>query len=220
MRLSADTIAGLAWPEGSAETFIWDEDIAGFGLRQRAQRKASRWIFQYRNGRKQRRITIGSFTALTATQARKVAADLHAKTHLGQDPAGEKIEGRVRAAETVGAVLETYLPHKREALGARSYVEVERHLLKHCQPLHALPVAKLDRRSIASRKAAIAAQERERDGKSCSRQPIGVPFLVHAGRPNRHEPGIGSDTLRGEIPRSCPWQRGASSNMGRDVWSR
>ena len=101
-------------------------------------------------------MTIGSFTAITPTQARKIAADLHAKTHLGQDPAGEKSEQKARAGETVGALLNAYLPYKREALGARSFVEVERHLLKHCKPLHALPVAKLDRRFIASRKATIA----------------------------------------------------------------
>src|SRR5262245_14987652 len=132
MRLTADTIAALRWPEGNAESFVWDEDIAGFGLRQRSERKSSRWIFQYRKGRKQRRVTIGAFTALTPAQARKVAADLHAKVHLGQDPAGDKSEQRTRAAETMGALLKAYLPHKREALGGRSYVEVQRHLVKHC----------------------------------------------------------------------------------------
>jgi hypothetical protein len=40
-------------------------------------------------------------------QARKIAGELHAKVRLGRDPAGEKDEGRSRAAETVGAVLES-----------------------------------------------------------------------------------------------------------------
>jgi integrase len=156
MKLTADEVAALELPRGKDEAFFWDEDIVGLAVRLRRDRKASRWIFQYRHGRQQRRITIGALTAISATQARKAAADLHAKAHLGADPAGEKAEGRAPAAETVGALLRSYLPHKREQLGARSYVEVERHLLKHCKPLHSLPIAKLDRRAIASRKAAIA----------------------------------------------------------------
>ncbi len=48
------------------------------------------------------------------TRARMTAAELHARVRLGADPAGEKIEGRARAAETIGAVLHAYLAHKRE----------------------------------------------------------------------------------------------------------
>ena len=47
---------------------------------------------------------------------------------LGRDPAGEKIEGRARAAETMGAVVQTYLAQARMRIKPRSYVEVARHL--------------------------------------------------------------------------------------------
>ena len=33
----------------------------------------------------------------------------------------------------------------------RSYVEVERHLLKNCKSLHSLPLVKVDRRAVATR---------------------------------------------------------------------
>src|SRR2546430_297434 len=69
---------------------------------------------------------------------------------LGRDPAGEKAEGRARAAETVGAVLKAYLPYQRARLKPRSYTEVERLLLKHCRPLHVLPLAQVDRRAVAA----------------------------------------------------------------------
>jgi integrase len=156
MKLTPDTIAALDLPPGKVEAFFWDDDIAGFGLRLKPTRKASRWIFQYRHGRRQRRVTIGALTALSATQARKAASDLHAKAHLGHDPAGEKAEQRVRSAETMGALLKSYLVFKRDQIAPRSYVEVERHLMKQCKPLHSLPIAKLDRRAISGRKAAIA----------------------------------------------------------------
>jgi integrase len=38
----------------------------------------------------------------------------------------------------------------------RSYSETERHLLKHCKPLHQLQLEKVDRRAIAARLATIA----------------------------------------------------------------
>jgi integrase len=158
MKLTADATAALDLAPGKDEAFYWDEDIAGFGLRLKPTRQASRWIYQYRHGGRQRRVTFGALTALSASQARKIAADLHARAHLGQDPAGDKAEQKVRAAETMGALLKSYLPYKREQLGERSYIEVERHLLKHCKPLHSLPIAKIDRRAISSRKAAIATQ--------------------------------------------------------------
>ena len=157
MKLTADTIAVLDLPQGKSEAFFWDEDISGFGLRLRRVRKASRWIFQYRAGRLQRRLTIGALTAISAPQARKAASEIYAKVRLGGDPSGEKAEGRARQAETVGALLTPYLAFKRQELSPGSYVETQRHLLKHCKPLHGIPIAKLDRRIIAARLAYVAA---------------------------------------------------------------
>lgn len=64
----------------------------------------------------------------------------------------------MRAAETVGAVLEIYLAHQRQHLRPRSYIEVERHLRKHCRQLHGLQIVKIDRRTVAARIAAVAAK--------------------------------------------------------------
>jgi integrase len=75
---------------------------------------------------------------------------------LGRDPAGEKAEGRARAAETVGPVLKIYLPQQRARLKSRSYVEVERHLLKHCRSLHGMRLTQVDRRAVASQITALA----------------------------------------------------------------
>lgn len=77
---------------------------------------------------------------------------------LGRDPAGEKIEGRARAAETMVAALQSFLAYQRGHLKPRSYVEAERHLLKHCKPLHGLQLAKIDRRTIAATISAIASK--------------------------------------------------------------
>jgi integrase len=157
MRLTESTVTALSLPDGKSELFFWDGDVPGFGLRLRKARAASRYVFQYRANGRQRRVTIGTLTAISAAQARRAASDLHAKVRLGADPAGERAEGRARAAETVGALLKPYLEFKRPHLAPRSLIETQRYLLKHFKPLHPIPVAKLDRRTIASRLSAIAA---------------------------------------------------------------
>jgi integrase len=156
MRLT-DKTAALEISGGKAELIVFDEDLSGFGLRLRAGGSRT-WIYQYKLGSKHRRVTLGSASALSATQARKTATELHARIHLGQDPAGEKAEGRVRAAETMGAALQSYLAFQRSRLKPGSYGEVERHLLKNCKPLHGLQLIRIDRRTVADRISAIAAK--------------------------------------------------------------
>jgi integrase len=118
---------------------------------------ARTWVYQYKIGNQQRRIALGSLAALTPARARETAGELHAAVKLGKDPAGEKFEGRVRAAETMGAILPAYLGRQRGHLRPRSYVECERHLLKNCKPLLGLLLSKIDRRTVAARISDIAA---------------------------------------------------------------
>lgn len=155
MRLTAATIKTLALPAGVTDKVFFDADLPGFGLRVRTT-GAKTWMVQYAIAGGTRRMVLGSLAMLDPSKARETAKDLLAKVRLGGDPAGEKIEGRARAAETMGAVLKSYLSHQRQHLRPRSYVEVERHLRKHCRQLHGLQLAKIDRRAVAARIAAVA----------------------------------------------------------------
>ena len=155
MKLTQKTIAALALPEGKTESIVFDEDLPGFGLRIRAGGTRS-WIYQYKIGNQNRRITLGSLAALTPARARETAGDLHAAVRLGRDPAGEKTEGRARAAETMVAVAQSYLTYQSKHLRPRSYVEVERHLLRYCKPLHGLGLTKIDRRTVAAQVSDVA----------------------------------------------------------------
>lgn len=157
MKLTDKAIVALTLPKGKSEAIIFDDTLPGFGLRLRAG-GAARWIYQYKIGTQHRRITLGSMTALTAARARETASELHAKVRLGDDPAGAKAEGRARAAETMAAALQSYLPHQRARLKPLSYIQMERHLSKHCRALHGLQLVKIERRAVASRLAAIAAE--------------------------------------------------------------
>ena len=132
MKLTQKTIAALALPEGKTETIFCDEDLPGL-VCVSARGGSRTWIFQYKIGSQHRRITLGIAAALTPARARETAADLHAAVRLGRDPSGEKSEGRARAAETMVAVVQSYLTYQSGHLRRRSYTEVERHLLRYCK---------------------------------------------------------------------------------------
>jgi integrase len=156
MKLTQPTVNNLALPSGKSDAIFFDEEVPGLGLRIRGGGKRS-WIFQYGIGTKQRRITLGTASALTLAAARKTAAELHARVRLGEDPAATKREAQRRAADTVEATLRLFLSEKKQALRPSSYVGVERHLLRYAKPLHGLGVAMVSRRDIGSLLAAIAA---------------------------------------------------------------
>jgi len=149
MKLSKTNVAKITVPPGKTEVIEFDDDIPGWGLRVRAGGSAT-WIFQYRQGRKQRRMSLGSAAAITAQKARERASELHARVRLGQDPAGEKIENRTKAAETFGSVVQPFLTHKKTALKPRTFAEVERHLLTNAKRLHGLQIDGIDRRTVAA----------------------------------------------------------------------
>jgi integrase len=143
MRLTQAVAKRLATTGGREIAF--DDALPGFGLR-----RGSRWIYQYSIGTKQRRFTIGRFPALDAAKARELAADLHARVRLGEDPQAAKDTARAQAEETFEACLRKYLPWQKRQVRASTYGENERHLLRNLAPLHGLRIDTVDRRSIAA----------------------------------------------------------------------
>ena len=134
---------------------VFDDDLPGFGLRIRAGGKRV-WIFQYKIGSQSRRVTLGGVTALTAARARETAGDLHAAVRLGRDPAGEKSEGRMTRGRDHGRRRAVLSDLSEQPLRPQSYVEVERHLMRYCKPLHGQQLAKIDRRTVAARISDVA----------------------------------------------------------------
>jgi hypothetical protein len=106
MKLTAQVLAKFQWPD-KPDHIVFDDDIAGFGLRRREGRQS--WVFQYAIGaggaRVTRRIKIGDYPALSPGKAREEAQDLHAKVHLHGDPAVERRKNRVEAGKTVGRLV-------------------------------------------------------------------------------------------------------------------
>jgi hypothetical protein len=77
MKLNKANAAAVMVPQGKDEIVVWDDDIAGFGLRVRAGGSRG-WIFRYRVGHKQRVLSFGSASVITAQQAREQAIKFYA----------------------------------------------------------------------------------------------------------------------------------------------
>jgi integrase len=154
LKLTQDAVAKLTRPP-KGERIVWDDDIPGFGIRLRPH--SATYVYRYRRGARQPRVTIGAAAAISASRARTIASQLYARVKLGEDPASERAEKLARASETFGLALKPYLLHMQAKLRPGSFENVDRHLMKHAAPLHRLELAKAaERRTVASLLGKIA----------------------------------------------------------------
>lgn len=155
MRLSRQTVAKLALPDGKAEMIVFDSDLPGFGLRIRAGGKRT-WLAQYRMGTKQRRLSLGSTDAVNADEARRRAKAALARVSLGEDPSVVKAEAAAARAVTIGSVLPAFFSHVEPRQAATHHADVRRYMEKHWRPLLELPIATVNRARVAARLLEIA----------------------------------------------------------------
>ena len=149
-----DEAAALALPEGKSDHLIPDDTVPGLALRLR-DGGSRKWVFSYRIGRRQRRMTLGPIATLSVQEARRLATTLFAKVKLGVDPAQDKEDAKLQVGETVKAKLPLFLARQQDRvhdgkLRQRSYIEIERHLLVHAKRLHAKALGEITRRDVAS----------------------------------------------------------------------
>ena len=106
MKMTARSVEALR-PPTVGQVDYWDADHPGFGLRVSAGgRKA--WVAMYRHADVKRRLTIGTYPALSLAEAReKAAAAHHTVQYSGADPAAAK--KAARAAETFAELADQYI---------------------------------------------------------------------------------------------------------------
>jgi integrase len=156
MHLTKASVAKLSLPDGKSDLLVFDDDLAGFGLRLRSGGKRT-WIAQYRLGTKQRRLSLGSAAAIDADEARKRAKAALSKVTLGIDPQIEKNGARVQASVTIGSTAETYLSRWAETrLKPNNFAAECRYLRGHWSPLHEVAVQSVTRAMVAARLGQIA----------------------------------------------------------------
>ena len=113
MKLTKRLIDDLK-PPLSGDLYVWDDDVAGFGLRVKRSGVRS-FMVQYRNASGvSRRITLGKFGVLTADEARKLAKAKLAEAAKGDDPAAKLSEDR--RAMTLRQLCRAYLEAARKNL--------------------------------------------------------------------------------------------------------
>jgi integrase len=107
MKLTKRVIDGLG--PVTRDTFYWDDDLPGFGLRCRPSGKRT-FVVQFRvgggRGGKLRRMNLGAYGFLTLDQARAQAKRHLAKASLGEDPG--QIREEKRKIVTVNQLLEIW----------------------------------------------------------------------------------------------------------------
>jgi len=115
-------------PDG--ESYLWDSDLAGFGLRIYPSGKKTYFV-QYRFGRRQRRLQLGSHGVLTPDEARRLAKKALGTLAHGKDPVAEldAQNAEITVAELCKLYLENGCPTKKESTLVSDRGRIARHIL-------------------------------------------------------------------------------------------
>jgi integrase len=141
---------------------IWDaghkEAVRGFGVRR--QRGVPVYVVKYRALGRQRFLTIGPHgSPWTPEKARREAKRLLGLVASGKDPADERAQAALQAAETLRKIADQYLKQAKQKLRPKTFSEIERYLLVVWKPLHSTPVFQISRRHVASQIAEITTNQ-------------------------------------------------------------
>ena len=141
---------------------IWDaghkEAVKGFGVRR--HRGQPSYVLKYRALGRQRFYTIGPHgSPWTPEKARREAKRLLGLVADGEDPADQKAQAALQAADTLRKIADEYLKHAKQKQRRRTYSEVERYLLVAWKPLHRVSVHAIRRRHVSARLADIASEQ-------------------------------------------------------------
>jgi integrase len=150
--ISIRTVEALAPGE-----VLWDTAVRGFGVRR--QSDGASYVVKYRAAGRQRFVTIGPHgSPWTPDRARREAKRLLGLVADGKDPADERAQAALQAADTLRKIADQYLRHAKHTQRPRSYYETERYLRDSWKPLHPISVFDIRRRHVASRLTEIASR--------------------------------------------------------------
>ena len=168
-RLTKRTVDTARAPE-AGDTFLWDDDLPGFGLRVAASGRKT-FVVQYKmggRGGRTRRISLGLYGPMTAEEARKRAAKLLGAAADGLDPAQERAEAK--RALSVGDLAALYLaegPAAKPNKKASSWATDRSNIVRHVLPLLGRKPAKaLTQADIARFQADVACGKSSADVKT------------------------------------------------------
>ena len=141
---------------GATETVLWDDKVAGFGLKVMPT-GAKSYLFQYRIGGRAgrtRRFTIGRHGSLTPEAARKIADGLSSLVAKGIDPQQAKQDKNRRAIDLAFEdYAERFVGDCLKVRWKASYLDAKALLVRYAIPvLGSKPLPDIDRSDIKSRR--------------------------------------------------------------------
>jgi integrase len=150
IKLTQTIVNSMKLPAGKDDDTIADRDAPGLKLRIRKE-GARVYLFQRRFAGQNPKILIGDASSWTLDAARRRAREMAVDMDNGIDPRAEKA-ARIEASKTVfEGVMRDYLEARQRHMKPRSLEECKRHLEKHWAPFHKLPVAGIERATVAGR---------------------------------------------------------------------
>ncbi len=130
VKITKRAIDGLQLPK--KDTFIWDDEIKGFGLRLSPQGKAT-FVVQYRSAGRTQRIRIGHVGRMTVHKARKDAQILLGDIAVGKSPA--KTARKLRESPTLAEVSKRFVEeHVKLKLKPSTQSDYQHNLRKYIIP--------------------------------------------------------------------------------------
>ncbi len=113
----------------NSEYFIWDEGIPGFGVRVYPSGVKS-YIFQYRKGKRTRRMVLGKHGVITPHKARAKAVKYLNKLNDGEDPSADrhKLNNQITVSELCDLYLQEGSSHKKLSTLATDEGRIRRHI--------------------------------------------------------------------------------------------
>ena len=143
-------------PDPARETFTWDSELRGFGVRMMRSGVAS-YLVQYRNREgRDRRLTLGRITTLTPEEARALARQRLGEVAHGEDPSAAR--SQLRKALTVAALCDLYIADAEHRVKASTLAMDRSRISRHVKPLiGALTVVSLSPQDVARLQADIIA---------------------------------------------------------------
>ena len=131
-------------PAGKGEAFVWDKEMAGFGLRIRAGGGAS-WVAQFRDdGGATRRVKIGDAAIVGVDEARQQGRKV-----LAARVDRSKARREARSAARVGELVDGFLAYAAGRQRAKTLTGTKHYLRVHARGLHSLAVQAVGRADIA-----------------------------------------------------------------------
>lgn len=141
---------------------LWDDEIAGFGVR--LTKKGGAYFLNYRNAASvERRLTLGTLAELTIEQARRKAAETRVSIRAGADPLGE-IRAKAAApaapqAMTLKQLFDKWRDAGQAGWSKRTYEDYGYTFKRHILPtLGERPAAEITKVEIADMITAIKKQ--------------------------------------------------------------